>query len=110
MAKSAALKATIASWEFVPKSTILVMVSATVAFSILMRKTPRKLNTAAIRMAALADIHRVTTQVAMALGASVQPLTRMTPSVRSTAISSRGLVVTCAKKFSIDKSIMTSEK
>ena len=109
MAKRAALKATMASWELVPKSTIFVMVSATVAFSILMRKTPRKLKTAAIRIAALTGMHRVTTQVAIAFGASVHPLTRITPSVSRTAISSRGLDVTCARKYSIDKSITTSE-
>ena len=60
----------------------------------LMRKTPRKLKSAAIQMALLADIHRVTTQVAIALGASVQPLTSMTPKVRMTAAINSGVSVT----------------
>src|SRR5699024_5961681 len=77
MANRAAQRATMASYEFSPKSTILVMVSATVALSILIRNTPRKLQTAAIKMAARTGMHRVTTQVAIALGASVQPLTRI---------------------------------
>ena len=45
---------------------------------------------AAMMMAARADMQRVTTQVAMALGASVQPLTKITPSVSTTDIRSNG--------------------
>ena len=76
-----------------PKSTIFVIVSATVALSSVMTNTPRKLNSAAMRIAAFGGIHLVTTQVAMALGASVQPFTNITPSVRVTAIKSNGLAV-----------------
>ena len=72
---------------------------ATVAFNILIRNTPRKLKAAAIRIAARADIQRVTTQVAMAFGASVQPFTKITPMVRSTARNKSGLDDTCSQKY-----------
>ena len=81
------------------------MVSATVALIMLMSSTPRKLNTAAMRIAARGDMHRVTTQVAMAFGASVQPLTKMTPSVSTTATSSRGFCVNSEKKYANVRSI-----
>ena len=54
----------------------------------LMTSTPKKFSTAAIRMAARGPMLRVDMQVAMALGASVQPLTRTTPSV-STQVTAR---------------------
>ena len=38
-------------------------------------------------------MHLVTTHVAIALGASVHPLTRMTPSVSATAMNSKGFAV-----------------
>ena len=41
---------------------------------------------------------RVVTQVAMALGASVQPFTKMTPSVSRTVMASIGFEKTCAMK------------
>ena len=44
------------------------------------------------------DIDLVTTQVAMALGASVHPFTKITPSVRSTANISSGLSIICPQK------------
>jgi len=49
-------------------------------------KTPRKLNTAARKIAddGLRDL--VETQVAIAFGASVQPFTKMTPRVSITVI------------------------
>jgi hypothetical protein len=53
-----------------------------------MTRTPRKFMPAAIRMAALGSMDRVETQVAIALGASVHPLTRITPSVSRTMITS----------------------
>ena len=93
IANRAALNATMASWELEPKSTIFVIVSATVAFTILIKRTPRKLKTAAIKIAAPGGIQRVTTQVAMAFGASVHPLTRITPRVRTTAKSSSGFPI-----------------
>ena len=49
----------------------------------------------AMRTAGCAFIARVATQVAMALGASVQPLTKMTPSVKMTVMSSAGLSAIC---------------
>ena len=67
------------------------MVCATVALSMVMISTPRKLKTAAIKIAAPGVMERVETQVAMALGASVQPLTRMTPSVSRTETARVGL-------------------
>ena len=88
-----ARKTMIARSGSAPKSTIFVMVCATVALRSVMTNTPRKLNSAAIKIAAFGGMHLVTTQVAMALGASVYPLTRITPSVRDTAISSCGLAV-----------------
>jgi hypothetical protein len=47
-----------------------------------MTNTPRRLKIAAMMMDAPGRIARVETQVAMALGASVQPFTIMTASVR----------------------------
>lgn len=49
-------------------------------------KTPRKLNIADIVIAMRGRIARVVTHVAMELGASVQPLTRITPKVSSVVI------------------------
>jgi len=60
--------------------------------------TPKKLKTAAIKIADLADIERVETHVAIALGASVQPFTKITPSVSNVVINNMGLVVICVKK------------
>ena len=60
-----------------------------------MNSTPRKLKNAAISTALRADIERVDTQVAMALGASVQPLTRITPIVKITVINNGTLRVSC---------------
>ena len=94
IASRAADRATMASWEFVPKSTMLAIVWATVALSELMTKTPRKLKTADIRIAGLASMHLVVTQVAIALGQSVQPLTKMTPRVRPTESIRRGFDMT----------------
>ena len=108
MEKSAALSATMAMWEFAPRSTRLVMVCATVALIILMTNTPRKLKIAAIISADCADMHRVVTQVAMALGASVEPLTRITPRVSTAATISSGFWVICDQKYWNDKSISIS--
>ena len=68
---------------------------ATEAFTLVMTNTPRKLNTAAIMIAERTPIARVDTHVAIALGASVQPLTRMTANVRIAAISRDGLASIC---------------
>ena len=61
-------------------------------------KTPRKSQSAAIRMAFLGEMDLVDTQVAMAFGASVQPLTITTPSVSSTVMASVGLEISCERK------------
>lgn len=67
------------------------MVWATVAFKSVITRTPRKLKKAAIKIAARGLMERVETQVAMALGASVQPLTKITPKVRITVTTRPGL-------------------
>ena len=61
-------------------------------------RTPRKLNIAAIMMALDAFIDLVETHVAIALGASVHPFTRITPSVNSTVTISKGLLTDCEIK------------
>ena len=67
-----------------------------------MTSTPRKLQPAAIKMAARGPMERVETQVAMALGASVQPLTKMTPKVRSTVRINMGFETRLDKKSCSD--------
>ena len=98
MEKSAAHSATSAMVVSPPKSTILLMVEATLALIWVMIRTPKKLQIALMIMADRTRMHRVVTQVAMALGASVQPLTKMTPSVRTTVIAKTGFEVTCWRK------------
>ena len=98
MDKSAAHSAISASCVFVPKSTMLLMVEATELLICVMMNTPRKLNAALIQMAPRTLMQRVVTHVAMALGASVQPLTKMTPSVNMMVMNSTGLeVIACQK-------------
>ena len=70
---------------------------ATVLLTTVISSTPKKLNTAAMRMALFGPMARVETQVAMALGASVQPLTRITPRVRTTVTASAGLCASWLK-------------
>ena len=53
---------------------------------------------AAMMTAERTRMHRVVTQVAMALGASVQPLTKMTPSVSNVVTVRAGLESTCWRK------------
>ena len=91
MENSAAHKAMRASRVFVPKSTMLLMVEATELLIWVMTNTPRKLKMALIQMALRTPMQRVVMQVAIALGASVQPLTKMTPRVRATVIIKTGL-------------------
>lgn len=74
------------------------MVEATLALIIVMTKTPRKLKNAAMRIAAFGPMALVETQVAMALGASVQPLTRITPRVSTTVTARTGLERSCDRK------------
>ena len=71
---------------------------ATLELMSVITSTPRKLNMAAMMMALGARMERVETQVAMAFGASVQPLTRMTPSVSATVMASIGLLNTWERK------------
>ena len=96
--KSAAHSAIRAICVLVPKSTMLEMVEATLALMCVMINTPRKLKMALMMIAVLGGRQRVVTQVAMAFGASVQPLTKMTPSVSRTVMASIGLEKTCAMK------------
>jgi len=56
-----------------------------------MTKTPRKLKIAAIKIASPGFIDLVDTQVAMALGASVQPFTKITPRTSVAVINRVGL-------------------
>jgi len=65
-------------------------------------KTPKKLKIAAIIMAGLGAIALVDTQVAIAFGASVHPLTNMTAMVSSADTKSAGLSATADKKFRND--------
>ena len=95
IANIAAHKAMSASRALEPKSTILYIVSATFGDNSVITSTPRKLKTAAMIIAARGFNARVATQLAMALGASVHPLTRMTPSVKSTVTQSAGVVDNC---------------
>ena len=62
--------------EFPPKSTMLLIVKATELLMCVMIKTPRKLKMALIRIAGRTPMQRVLMHVAIALGASVQPLTK----------------------------------
>ena len=66
------------------------MVAATLAFTMVITRTPRKLKTAAIKMALRALIAR-------ALGASVQPFTSTTPSVSATVTARTGFAASCAR-------------
>jgi hypothetical protein len=63
-----------------------------------MTKTPRKSKTAANMMAGRGLMERVEIHVAIAFGASVQPLTITTPRVRRTVIIKAGFVKNLDKK------------
>jgi BioD-like phosphotransacetylase family protein len=93
MEKRAALSAMVLARTFVPKSTILEMVKATFLLTRVMMKTPKKLKTAASRMASFGLMARVEMQVAIEFGASVQPFTRITPVARMTVMSKAGLLI-----------------
>lgn len=69
---------------------MLDMVDATLAFICVIISTPKKLNTALIIIALRVERQRVVMHVAIALGASVHPLTNMTASVRNAEIISIG--------------------
>ena len=53
-------------------------------------RTPKKLKKAAIKIAALGLIQRVEMQVAIAFGASVHPLMKITPKTKIDATTSIG--------------------
>ena len=74
------------------KLTMSLMVMATDEMISVITRTPMKLKAAAMRIAGFASMQRVVTQVAMALGASVQPLTKMTARVSMTETISMGFV------------------
>ena len=107
MENRAAHRAIRASWVLPPKSTILLMVEATELLMWVMMSTPRKLNTALVRMAARTLMHRVAMQVAMALGASVQPFTSSTPRVRSTDRARAGFSTAWAKNVEKEAGMRT---
>ena len=73
--------------------TILLIVATTWLLISVITNTPIKLNTADISTALLGDIARVATHVAMALGASVHPFTKITPNVNNTDTNSMGLAI-----------------
>ena len=98
MEKSAAHSAISAALVLPPKSTMLLIVAATELLICVITSTPRKLNTALVNIAERTFMQRVVTQVAIALGASVQPLTKMTPSVSRTVIVRMGLAAISRKK------------
>lgn len=62
------------------------------------------MNTALIRIALRTRIHLVVMHVAIALGASVQPLTKITPSVSSTVMHKIGFDETSERNVLKEKS------
>ena len=84
---------------------MLLMVEATELLIWVITNTPRKLKKALIQMADRTGMHRVVTQVAMALGASVHPFTKITPRVSSMVIARTGLPVSPFQKYEKDISI-----
>ena len=79
------------------------MVSATEAFTEVTHSTPRKLHTAARATARRKGRAPVTTAPAMALGASVQPLTTSTARVSRAVISRAGSRPAWARKSKKDR-------
>ncbi|KAJ57717.1 hypothetical protein P782_2548 [Enterococcus faecalis FL2] len=77
--KSEAAKATCEAFPFASKLTMLLIVSATWALKKVMTNAPKKFITTAIQIATFGFNTRVETAVAIAFGASVQPLTKITP-------------------------------
>ena len=74
------------------------MVIATAGAIIVMTSTPRKLNTAAIKMACRGFMARVETAVAMALGASVAPFTMITPILSRVTTRRMGFCISSERK------------
>ncbi len=98
MATMAAMSAMSAARLSPPKSTIEKMVAATAVDTSDTSKSPRKLQTAAMMMAWRGFMARVDTAVAMALGASVAPLTTMTPMLSTTTTTRTGFWTSWPKK------------
>ena len=92
MAKRAAHRAKIALSLSSPKSTKVNKVPATLSLIKVITRTPKKLQKAAMRMAKRTGIALVETQVAIAFGASVQPLTKITPITKRLVIK-KGILV-----------------
>ena len=88
----AAASAMSAAWESPPKSTIPEMVSATAVEMNDMATRPTKLQMTLIMMAWSTLIERVPTGSAMALAASVAPLTKMVPMTRTMTRIRKGLL------------------
>src|SRR5690606_22277701 len=83
------------------------MVCATVALIMVITKTPKKLKTAAMMIAGRGPIARVEIQVAIAFGASVQPLTRITPKVNTDVTKSAGADTSCSRNSSSETVILS---
>ena len=88
----AAARAMRAAWVSPPKSTMPEMVSATAVEMNDIATRPTKLQMTDMRIAESTSIERVPTGSAMALAASVAPLTKMVPMTRSITITRNGLV------------------
>ena len=74
---------------------MLLIVDATDALMCVITNTPRKLKTALIIIAGRGLMHLVVMHVAIALGASVHPFTKITESVKSEVIINAGEENTC---------------
>ena len=80
------------------------IVEATLAFMCVIIRTPRKLNTALMMIAFLVERQRVVMHVAIALGASVHPFTKITESVSRAEMKSIGELMTSEMKYEKDTS------
>jgi hypothetical protein len=72
-----------------------------------MTNTPKKLNTADIIIASCGCRALVDTHVAIALGASVHPFTKITPKVNITVIVRVGFIISWCKK-SLNSTVILS--
>ena len=88
----AAARAMSAAWVSPPKSTMPEMVSATAVEMNDMATRPTKLQMTLMRIAESTSMERVPTGSAMALAASVAPLTKMVPITSSMTITRKGLL------------------
>jgi hypothetical protein len=86
MENNAAARAICGAMAVLSKRTMLLIVSATCELRKVMISTPQKLSMTAIVMAVRGRKTRVETAVAMALGASVHPFTKITPNTSAPVI------------------------